>query len=378
MKVNSILSISLILLILFSCETATNNQYKKDIIGEWKFVKTIDLRKDKRKFEIIKLLGRYPHGYNFSTDNNCENKRGYFKRIKGKQGDEDKTIYMGNKTRYKIENESLMILNPYDYKWDTEKIVSITKDTLTLESSDSLIEKYAKINYKINPNENYDKIIVSSSSCCGSCPITNISLDSKGEILFLGEYNTTRDGYFSSRITKSEYKNIETTFKKANVLRLNNNYHEGSIGPPTITVTFIKDRKIVKSISDHGNQSSTEFIWAYSPILYLYQSLKLNPVKIENPDLLNLGNWFEKGGYSCSLTSSETYYLTTEILKGLKVSKDIKTDFKMYCFDKNHREIPIYTDGRYFRIGLNTIDIGYNFIKINNLQNKFTKGRSKL
>jgi hypothetical protein len=45
------------------------------------------------------------------------------------------------------------------------KIVSITEDTLTVQVRDSVFSKFVRAKYKIDPNENYDKIIVSTSGC---------------------------------------------------------------------------------------------------------------------------------------------------------------------------------------------------------------------
>lgn len=172
MKLKIILYVSVIF-ILYSCQKNNDTQLSKEILGEWTYIKTEDQRKP-RKNNDIKIpppqppFGRHIQGYIFSENNICENKSGYFKRIEAKEREDRKTFFLGTETKYKIQNDSLKILDLVSNTWENQKINSIVGDTLITKVDDSIIAKYARTKYKINPNENYDKIIVSSSGCYGS------------------------------------------------------------------------------------------------------------------------------------------------------------------------------------------------------------------
>ncbi len=364
----------LLIFSLYSCKAKTNQQFEKDIVGEWKYVSTRDNREPKLNDELwqpASLSNRGTNGYIFYQDKSCENKVGYFKRIKGAKWEDGKTIYLGNKTQYKIEDGNLKILDLCDSTWQNQKIFSIVDDTLILQTNDSLFVKYARVHYTLNPNETYDKIIISSSGCFGTCPIMDISIDSNGEILFWGESYNTENGFFSSNITKEKFQNILTTFKKADIQNLNDNYQANWTDDETVTIAFIKDRQIVKSITDYGRQSPVELIWAYTPIRFLYQQIKLAPLKKDKPNLPIWSVNFETGQDIFNLSKAESFYLLTEIYKGKEVSAEIELKYKIQYWSEQDKKETIYTDGQIFKFADKTIDIGYNFLTVNNLQKRF-------
>ncbi|PXY44317.1 DUF6438 domain-containing protein [Flavobacterium hydrophilum] len=373
---SKIILCALTVFFLYSCQKNNDKQLSKDILGEWIYIKTEDQRKPQKnkdiKFPPPSPFGNHIPGYIFLENNLCENKSGYFKRIDAKEREERKTFFLGIETKYKIENDSLQILDLVTKTWENQKIHSIIGDTLTTKISDSIFAKYARTKYKMNPNENYDKIIVSSSGCYGSCPVLNISIDKNGNILYNGQYYNTQNGFFKSKITKNEYQKIQTSFKKADIKNLEGNYRGNWTDDETVTITFIKNNQIVKSISDYGRQSPTALIWAYTPVRYLYQQVRLIPLKTKKPLLSIWRISFTKGNQIYDLTKSESFYLLTEILKGKETNYKFENSYQIQFWnDENKREI-IYTDGRYFKCKDKTIDIGYNFLTVNNLIDKFT------
>lgn len=376
MKLKIILYVSVIF-ILYSCQKNNDTQLSKEILGEWTYIKTEDQRKP-RKNNDIKIppppppFGRHIQGYIFSENNICENKSGYFKRIEAKEREDRKTFFLGTETKYKIQNDSLKILDLVSNTWDNQKINSIVGDTLITKVDDSIIAKYARTKYKINPNENYDKIIVSSSGCYGSCPVLNISIDKNGDVSFYGQYYNTQNGFFKSKISKNEYEKIQTSFKKADITNLKDNYEGNWTDDETVTVTFIKNNKMVKSISDYGRQSPAALIWAYTPVRYLYQKIKLIPMKTEKPILAMWGIDFTKGDQICDLTKSESFYLSTEIFKGKETAYKFQNKYLIEFWNDQDKKEKIYTDGRYYKCKGKIIDIGYNFLIANNLLEKFS------
>ncbi|MBE8728102.1 DUF6438 domain-containing protein [Flavobacterium hungaricum] len=362
--------------ILNSCKRNNDKQFSKDILGEWTYVKTEDLRKPKKDQDYKyppppSPFGGHIQGYHFLENNVCENKLGYYKLIEAEQRRNRKIIFLGTKTEYKIENDSLKILDLEAKTWENQKIQSIIGDTLTVKMSDSIFAKYARSKYKIDPNENYDQIIVSSSGCYGSCPIADISIDHNGKILFYGQDYNTQNGIFTSKITKSEFQKIQTNFKKADIKNLQNNYEANWTDDENVTITFIKNKKVVKSINDYGRNSPIPLIWAYMPVRYLYQQIKLVPFKTERPVLSIFGAGFTKGNQICDLSKSESFYLFTEIYKGKETSQEFENKYQIMFWNTDDKKETVNTDGRYFKFKNKTIDIGYNFLIQNNLTEKF-------
>ncbi|MBS7255722.1 DUF6438 domain-containing protein [Flavobacterium branchiicola] len=365
----------LTIFILHSCQNNNDTKLRKDIIGEWTYIKTEDQRKphknDNIKFLPPSPFGNHIPGYIFLENNVCENKSGYFNSIDAKERKNRKTFFLGTKTKYKILNDSLQILDLTTKTWENQKIHSITGDTLTTKISDSIFAKYAKTKYKINPNENYDKIIFSSSSSDDYCPILNISIDNNGNVIYQGQAYNTKNGFFKAKITQNQYQKIQTNFKKANITNLKDRYEADRSDDETVTVTFIKNNKIVKSIHDYGRESPIALIWAYTSVRFLYQQIKLTPLKTDKPLLSIWGIRFTKGNQICDLTKSESFYLLTEIFKGTETAYNFENKYQIeFWNDQNKKEI-INTDGRYYKLKDKIIDIGYNFLTLNNLTDKF-------
>lgn len=363
----------LILFVLCSCQKNNDRQLNKDILGVWSYLKIENQNKTNLETPIPPppSFDGNIKGYVFLENNVCENKSGYFKGIGGDEIQDMTEIFLGTKTKYKIEDENLKILNLSSKTWEDQKIHSIIGDTLTIKISDKIFAKYIRLKYKINSNENYDKIIISSSGCYGSCPISNISIDHSGNIFYYGQRFNSKNGFFKSNITKDEYQTIETNFRKADIKKLEDHYKSGWTDDETVTMTFIKNNRIVKSISDYGGRSPSMLIWAYTPVRYLYQQIRLVPLKIKKP-LLSISNIsFSKGNQILDLKKSESFYLLTEILKGKETAYKFENRYQIEFWNEEDKQEIINTDGRYFKFRDRVIDIGYNFLAVNNLTGKF-------
>lgn len=364
----------LLLFIIISCKSEKQKQFEQEIVGEWNYVKDVEINRQKSEdieeppSPFFANIG----GFIFKNDGTLIDKIGFFDFDEKKYREERRVKFIGDSTQYKIDDESLKILNPISKTWNNFKIISITKDTLTLQKHKNYYIKYQKTNFKLNPNETFDKISISSSGCYGTCPIMSIEFDKNGEVYYLGEKYNLIDGFYVSKIGNSEYMSIENSFKKSNISQLKNSYSARVTDLNTITVTFFKDNKIVKTVSDYGNQAPAEFIMAYKKAIYIYQKQNLNPIKsIE--DLPNSTTFsIDKANKHIFLSESEKFILLNEIRKGKKVSLNINPIYKLtfYNEDDYETEKQIYSDGRYFKSGNTTYDIGYNFIKTSNLENR--------
>jgi len=377
MKKSQILLL-LFILSLFSCQKNKDAEFRKQIIGEWKFIEKVDsTQRDPENIPpeppgmTYKLLG-----YQFYENGDCEDKLGYISIDDSHGYDNRKINYLGNDTKYKIDKGSLKIFNLETKKWVNQKIISIVKDTLILQVKDSMYNKYAKTNYLIDTNEQYDKIIVSSSGCYGACPVDNICVNKNGNVLYQGLNFTTNNGLFSSKISEREYLQIEHRFKKASITKLNTHYAASHTDDQTISVTFIRNNKIYKTILDYGSESPAEFQWAYLPVRFLDQKLKLQPHKGNAANISNRIFDFETVTEICPLTQSESFFLLTELDKGKETTTKFTPKYTSeYWHDE--KKITIYTDGRYFSFptknGAKTIDLGYDFLERNNFHKKFKK-----
>lgn len=138
----------------------------------------------------------------------------------------------------------------------------------------------------------------------------------------------------------------------------------------TITITFVKNDKITKTISDYGSQAPSELIMAYRKASYKYQNLRLSEFKEKNDFPLSTMFSIYKRKKLFYLTDSERFLLLNEILNAKQVQSNFKENYNLTIFEDDDKNIVIKTDGRFFKYGTKIYDIGYNFIEINNLENR--------
>jgi hypothetical protein len=353
--------IFLLLLTLISCDRKPTKSYDNIILGDWIFEK-----------ENPKIENHFysDFGYSFDKNGNCESKPGYFETKNKTEKEERKTIFYGTKTKYKIVDDSLYIFNLISKKWDASKIVEINSKTLKLNSDKKIILEFSKLHYKENEKEDFDKIIISKSPCFGTCPINNIEINKNGEIYYYGAHYNSKNGYFKSRINSNEFNDMEKSLKKINFLNLKDNYSANWTDDQEVNVTFVKDNKIIKSISDYGRQSPKNFRINIAPLTYLYQKLQL----VENKtikDFQNINLRFEKGNKIINLSSSEIFFLSNLLSNSITSSKAFKAEY-ITNYDVDYAINRIETDGRFFKVFSRnknsiTLDLGFNFIEKNEL-----------
>jgi len=348
------------------------------ILGEWKVVKVIDIKKTKDPNEPPPPPILYKieyNGYIFKQNHVCEDKLSYCKFVDKTDKYASGILYLGKTTQFKIENDSLKIFSLSSNMWKSKKIFSLTPDTLILLNSDSTLVKYVKPVYHVNEKLSFDKIIVSSSGCFGSCSIGDIMIEKSGKVYYYGVKFNTINGYYTSNIPSSKYQEIEYDFKKSNIDTLATWYHASRTDDEEISVTFIKDGRIYKTISDYGHESPPDFFWAYWPVRFLYQQLKLAKIQKDINGYKNRFVAFENKQAICKLSDSESFYLNNLLLFHSKTTQEkFESKYKIQYW-QNDTEQTIYTDGRFFRIKNKnqsiTLDLGYNFLEKNDLIKKF-------
>ncbi|SHL50709.1 hypothetical protein SAMN05444360_102131 [Chryseobacterium carnipullorum] len=366
----------LLMLITISCTSEKEN--KKNIVGEWIFTE-IKIENSIEEPPVPFLLD--PPNIIFCADGTYINKNGFFKIPENDDRWENKTLYLGEKTKYKILEDSLSFLNPFTNKYEAAKVVKLTPDTLILKQKDKSLFTYVRHISKQYKNINIDKIVVSKASCYGTCPVNSTVIDNQGKLIFYGQRFNTQEGFFQAHLSKQITEDIFKELNTIGIEGLEKHYSINASDMASTTITFISNGKIVKTISDYGSRSPFELRRLIRNISYLYQHSDLKEMIIQDPILVGiLQSKTQKVGL---INDSESFYLYSELLNAQSTGNNAEKlpftgnyqldlpeniDYKKMDF----YERLIYTDGRIFKIQLRdktfkTLDLGYNFFKKNNL-----------
>ncbi|SHM10139.1 DUF6438 domain-containing protein [Flavobacterium saccharophilum] len=365
---------------LISCKKNTKD-YDTKIIGDWQLIENQKMQYDEQGHPLppppLWYLGNLKPGYSFKENDIYDNKLGFYKRIKKTKTHGSYNFFLGNKSKYKIKNDSLKLFDLSSNTWDSYKISSITSDTLTILGSDAKPTQFLKKKYVIDNTANFDNVIISSSGCYGNCPVSSVLINKNGSIIYNGLFYTYPKGLYQSSFNPKLFTKIETDFQKTNWKKLNDRYIASHTDDETITITFIKNNKIIKTITDYGNESPTEFCWTYTPLRFFYQKLKLRKIN-HNRNYLNFRDiTFEAKDQECALTDSESFYLMTFLLNAKENVFNFEKKYTIKYWSNDVYKY-IFSDGQYFQFRLEngkqiTLDLGYNFLEKNDLMQRFVK-----
>ena len=388
--------LSLLTTLLISCNTTTDRdksdkQLRENISGDWEIIN----EKGKNSANDFPPPPSFsiPPGMTISNDS-IEFYLGFYKEDRDGITGKRTRLYLGNIAAYKIDKDSIIINNPLTENWEFKwKFISRKNDTLKLAINDTTIIKYKKLNYNLDTLPDFDQIIYSSSGCYGSCPIIDISITKEGNVLFQGEGYVKSLGFYSGNLDTKTKNYIFNKFKRANPLRLRDNYSVGHTDDQSLTTTFIQNGKIVKTIHDYGMVGTNELIWAYIPISNIHSTIKLDSLPMDEPFYPKLHYFtFKKGGLILPLEKSESFYLWTELKKSINTDEQFKSKYKL-TFSRNYTYwgpdpnetrqnkfeiISVTTDGRLYKFEFKnekslTYNLGYNFIDRNFKTNDLRK-----
>jgi len=371
--------------LILGCETEKKNT-KNNLIGEWSKIEKVEDN------DYLPPPGfNRPFGIGF-TEDKIELFNGFKRYNQDSVTGKRQLNYKGTFTNYKVKNDSIFILNPFNEIWEFKwKIKGQLNDTLILTKNDTTFIKLQRI--KEIKSNSFDQIIFSSSGCYGSCPIIDISINNKNKIYFQGEGYVKPLGFYKSLIDSIKSDYIFSKFAKANIDSLKSDYAVGHTDDESITTTFVKDGQIIKTIHDYGKAGPKELIWAYVPIQNLYTEIELDSLEKDEPFYPKLHYYtFEKDSKILRLEKSESFFLWTEI----KDSKIVDTKFNSkysigfrgnYTYwgaDPNEKRKHPYeldkieSDGKLFKFSFKdqksiTYDLGYNFIERNFKESDFKK-----
>ena len=340
--------IFIIVLSFISCKKNTVDPNLLD--GDWEFItpKTIY---DK---ESDVSTTYYQSDFRFEQDSVFKINDGFFQRIDNNNSQNYK--YMGQKSKFYVDHDSLYILNLTTNKYFSQKISNLSKDTLALydtEYNQTFYFKKKKI--KKATQIHLTQITLSLAPCFGACPISSISIDSKGNIIYFGESNTPNIGLFKGKLDEKIFQEIILKLNKIRVMELENKYSVGNVTDlPSLSVSFIEDKKIIKTIYDYGNSAPRNLKGILNNIIYCYQDANLKKTEYDYP-VLNPG--FPP---QFLLNSSEAFYLQTLLFKATKTDTKFITKYNQIStmilpenFDyENYKEMErkIETDGRFFKL----------------------------
>ncbi|MEO6521489.1 MAG: hypothetical protein ABIN91_07425 [Mucilaginibacter sp.] len=215
-----------------------------------------------------------------------------------------------------------------------------------------------------------DEIVLSAYSTWGINH--DIIIKQNGAVLYRGFNSNNKLEYLTANISLDKFISIEQGFAKADFLRLKHDYSTNGADGSEVSISFVKDGKIIKSIHDYERSGPFELVWAYLPLEYLHEHLKFKPVdgKFLSPDVQL--PFFEKGSDRGFINSSAGFYLLSLIRSGKLTNKKFHPEYRLK-FYKSDNLLKMETDGQIYQAnwedgGQTSYDIGFNFI--NNNQDK--------
>ncbi|RVT98018.1 hypothetical protein EOD41_18190 [Mucilaginibacter limnophilus] len=328
-------------------------QTNKNILGDWKEVK-----------RITKSGAKVPDGrmgFSFYTNNTFINKQGFFRH------DAKSNVFLGNTAKYVITGNSLKVYSPEKKAADILKIYKLSKDSLIIGIDEEKII-FARYKSYVNQSPEFDRIVLSTTGCYGECPSMKISIDKTGLLLFQGDSYTTKIGVYQSSISKALYKKLQDSFRVIDFKTLKSKYSANWTDDETISVSFIKNGHIYKTVNDYGGVAPAEFTWAYPALRYLYQ--KVNLKKVQYHTLLGgyISRRIKKGNKILDISKSEVYLLNEYLRKGKIILGKVTDGYFIDIYNADGKVVKkVITDGRYYSFIRNgkvvTIDIGFEFVR---------------
>ncbi|WP_294284983.1 DUF6438 domain-containing protein [uncultured Chryseobacterium sp.] len=352
-------------------------EYSQKIIGTW-IIENDDNQNPAEP--ILPFTNDDPQVLIFGKDGTYINKNGFFKFLRDQATGENQTFYFGEKTKYVIKDDSLLIFDPAENRFTGNKILHFIARKIILEQKDKSTITLIPFSEKKFDNPPIDEIIVSKSPCFGSCPQNSSVINKTGYLFFYGESNNSVNGLYKNGIADKRIKDIFNELDNLDIRTLKPEYQISVTDLSSQSVTFVSKGKIIKTVYNYGNESPFELRRLIRNVSYLYQNIPLKFIDLKDPILLYR---LKSKAQEVILKESETFYLFHELLK----SKQITDDTRNLPFSgKYHIDLPkdydyqriqlyeriINTDGRFFRVqkrdeSFTIYDLGYNFFIRNHL-----------
>lgn len=274
--------IPILLLILYnitSCQKRSVVYNSTQLQGVW----MVDF--DSYISPYSKSTNYYPIGYGvgfeFLGDSVCDFHYGFTKKVNSLNEDCN-VVYFGHITKYRLDQENLLIWNLKDQCWNKYRITALEGDTLKLYdpqlpvwlfSTDSVITFIRKTETK---QIDFDAVLVSQGNYSefSNCPVRFVYLHKNANMLswdrvFNWEKNEFETLNFSSlSISSSGQDSLFNNFRFLDFNHISSSYQSGGTGSKVInTVLFLKEDKVIKTVFDIESASPDELKWGYVPLI---------------------------------------------------------------------------------------------------------------
>ncbi len=376
-----------IIFFLFNCNNEGSSIDKSLLIGEWGNEQIIiDTLYNNDSSDLIEPLHLWPFHFGLAFTNDSVDFFYGFDRyaIDTISGNHKENFYK-NIVPYELRSDSVFYFHPVEQKWIyLWEIKQIWKDSLLVKKERMFNEKLYRLSYNTIPYE-FDRIIYSSSPCFGSCQVISISLDKNGYFIFQGRSNVDHIGLYKGKLSKKNTDKVFQRFINADIIGLKENYSANCTDAQTITTSYIKESKIIKTIFDYGLMAPQELTWAYNRIGNIHNLYKMDTVKNEKLFFLNMNYFsFIKDKQVLRLEDSESFYLLTELRKSSIVENELNKDLDLMLndyFKGRYNISEIKTDGQFYKFYFAdkksiTLDLTYNFIESNFKEDDFKEAES--
>lgn len=296
--------------------------------------------------------------------------------------------YVNNhETKWQFEKQGDSLITFYQYKGKT----NLLENSSMKDESNSFQLRKIK-DFKFSKNDDFDQVILSRSGCYGMCPIMDVSFDFKEQYVhYYGNKYVVKKGFHNG--TLNNLSDLKERFAITRWDTLKTYYYEDVSDQEAITLLFIKNDKIIKSIYIYGFPPSISLEWVNNAILPFINSAPLEKV-IKKNDIYPRRDYYAFNTLDSGLilTKAESYLLYLQLQKAQKVNTSFEGKYTVQLA-RNYTYFPklvdgdtyekfvrnfekVETDGRYYKIYLkgeksNIYDLGYNFIDDNPLNNNF-------
>lgn len=358
----AIFSFLLLIPLLSGC-SESHEAKKARLTGTWGIVET----PGEEYYDLMN--GDGPFGLTIYKDS-IEFLNGFVRVIKSSANSKYQFEYTNNLFPYRLQADSIFIADSSTispFKWKIEKLLA---DTLKLADGDGRRIKMHRIIFRQYDSPDFDQIIFSRSGCYGPCPIYDLSIKTNGHLLYRGINFVSDIGIYSDSLDPAQTRDILSKFKRVDIANIPASYSAGYTDGETVSTTYLKDGKILKTISDYGREGPKELVWAYTAMEYLRPALE--PEGADSSFLPGLKfNFFEKDSTRLRLEDSESFLLWNQLRQSSVVNKEFTPEY-LVSYGQWHKDKPIEiaqidSDGRYFRFQIQgqqpiTYDLGYDFI----------------
>lgn len=340
------------------------------LLGEWEFIQP-ESKEDEYGITTTYLRS----DFKIMKDSLYEENNGFYQN-QPLPNNEHYSIYLGQKGKYYITDDSLFVKSIKGKEYFAQKIVKVSKDYLTLYDKDSKLNFQYKRKPVVKPSDiPIDQITLSLAPCFGTCPISSISLDSEGNVYYYGISDTKLEGLYQGKADKIIFTEMVKKLNEIRFLELENNYSQKNVTDlPGLSVSFISNNKIIKSIDDYGYAQPKELKGILNMLIYAWQSANLKKYEYNLPIFLY--------GFQpdISMNTSDSFYIQSLLFKAKQSDKEFTSKYRTtaqlilpenFDYEKlDSMDRSISTDGQYFKIQKEnkdfvTLDIGFDVISTN-------------